>query len=52
MSDDGWSFKDTAKALLLEKEIISRHVKEYIGTKKLSIGTGGAESKYICRPSC
>ena len=45
MADNGWSFKDIAKALLLEQETISRHVKEYIESKKLSISTGGSESK-------
>jgi len=45
MADDGWSFRDIAKALLLDQETISRHVKEYIESKKLSISTGGSESK-------
>ena len=45
MSDSGWTFKDIAKALLLDQETISRHVKEYIEEQKLSIKTGGSESK-------
>jgi transposase len=45
MANNGWSFKDIAKALLLDQETISRHVKEYIDSKKLSISTGGSESK-------
>ena len=45
MADNGWSFKDIAKALLLDQETISRHVKEYVESKKLSISTGGSESK-------
>lgn len=45
MADNGWSFKDIAKALLLDQETISRHVKEYIESKKLSISTGGSDSK-------
>ena len=45
MSDSGWTFKDIAEALLLDQETISRHVKEYKEQQKLSINTGGSESK-------
>lgn len=45
MSDTGWTFKDIAEALLLDQETISRHVKEYRGQQKLTINTGGSESK-------
>jgi transposase len=45
MSDSGWTFKDIAEALLLDQETISRHVKEYKEQQKLSISTGGSESK-------
>lgn len=45
MSDIGWTFKDIAEALLLDQETISRHVKEYKDQQKLSISTGGSESK-------
>lgn len=45
MSDSGWTFKDIAEALLLDQETISRHVKEYKEQQKLSINTGGSDSK-------
>ncbi|MFZ1592973.1 MAG: IS630 family transposase [Chitinophagales bacterium] len=45
MSDTGWTFKDIAEALLIDEETISRHIKEYIESKKLSISTGGSEGK-------
>ena len=45
MSDTGWTFKDIAEALLLDQETISRHVKEYKEEQKLSINTGGSDSK-------
>ena len=45
MSDTGWTFKDIAEALLLDQETISRHVKEYREQQKLTINTGGSESK-------
>jgi transposase len=45
MSDNGWTFKDIAEALLLDQETISRHVKDYKEEQKLSINTGGSESK-------
>jgi len=45
MSDTGWTFKDIAEALLLDQETVSRHVKEYKERQKLSINTGGSESK-------
>ena len=45
MSDNGWTFKDIAEALLLDQETVSRHVKEYKEQQKLSISTGGSESK-------
>ena len=45
LSDKGWSFKAIAEALLLDEETISKHVEAYIKEKKLSITTGGSESK-------
>lgn len=45
LSDKGWSFKAIAEALLLDEETISAHVEAYVKEKKLSITTGGSESK-------
>jgi transposase len=45
LSDEGWSLRQIAKALLLDEETISRHVTDYIEKKKLSIQTGGSCSK-------
>ncbi|MDR1488232.1 MAG: hypothetical protein LBI26_00585 [Holosporales bacterium] len=45
MSDDGWSFRDIGKVLLLDEESISKHVEEYRSEKKLKIETGDSRSK-------
>lgn len=45
LSDKGWSFKAIAEALLLDEETVSDHVEAYVKEKKLSIATGGSESK-------
>ena len=45
LSDKGWTFKMIAEALLLDEETISLHVREYIEKKKLSLETGGSQSK-------
>ena len=45
LSDKGWSFKAIAEALLLDEETVSTHVEAYVKEKKLSIATGGSESK-------
>lgn len=45
LSDEGWPFKMIAKALFLDEETISKHVEEYKSQNKLSIQTGGSESK-------
>jgi len=45
LSDKGWSFKAIAEALLLDEETVSDHVEAYVKEKKLSITTGGSESK-------
>jgi transposase len=45
LSNNGWSYRDIAEALLLDEDTISKHVEEYQREKKLSIVTGGSESK-------
>jgi transposase len=45
MSNEGWSYREISKILLLDEETISKHVYEYIDEKKLTIVTGGSESK-------
>ena len=45
LSDKGWSFKAIAEALLLDEETISTHIEAYVKEKKISIKTGGSESK-------
>ena len=45
LADKGWSFKAIAEALLLDEETISKHVGVYVEEKKLSIQTGGSQSK-------
>ena len=43
--DKGWTFQKIAEALLLNQETVSAHIREYQEDKKLSIETGGSESK-------
>jgi Putative ATPase subunit of terminase (gpP-like) len=45
LSDQGWTFKNIAEALLIDEETVSHHVSEYIDDNKLSIQTGGSVSK-------
>lgn len=45
LADKGWSFKAIAEALLLDEETVSKHVEAYVEEKKLSIQTGGSQSK-------
>ena len=45
MSNNGYTYKEIAKVLLLDQETISRHVDEYKEKNKLKIETGGSESK-------
>lgn len=45
LSDAGWTFKEIGQALLLDEETISRQVDQYIENKKLTIESGGSESK-------
>lgn len=45
LANKGWSFRHIAEALLLDEETISKHVHEYRDHAKLSVQTGGSESK-------
>ena len=45
LSNKGWSYKQIAEALFLDEDTVSRHVSEYLESKKLRIVTGGSESK-------
>lgn len=43
--DDGYSYSEIAKILLLDDETIRRHIEDYLNKKKLSPENGGSESK-------
>ena len=43
--DDGYSYSEIAKILLLDDETIRRHVDDYARENKLSVTNGGSESK-------
>ena len=43
--DDGYTYSEIAKILLLEDTTVSRHVGDYLNTKKLNLASGGSESK-------
>lgn len=43
--DKGWFYKDIAEALFLNEETVSRHVKEYKFSEKLSVDSGGSACK-------
>jgi transposase len=45
MSNTGWSYREISKVLLVDEETVSKHVDEYRSEKKLTIVTGGSESK-------
>lgn len=44
--DDGYSYSEIAKILLLDDETIRRHIDDYHSSKKLNIESGGSESKF------
>lgn len=44
--DDGYSYSQIAKILLLDDETIRRHIDDYYSNKKLNIESGGSESKF------
>src|SRR5690242_9309213 len=43
--DDGYSYTEIAKILLLDDETIRRHIDDYWREKKLNTINGGSESK-------
>lgn len=43
--DDGYSYSEIAKILLLDDETIRRHVEDYLNKKKLNPENGGSASK-------
>ena len=43
--DDGYSYSEIAKILLLDDETIRRHIEDYLNKKKLNPENGGSESK-------
>jgi transposase len=45
LSDKGWSYRQIAEVLLLDEQTVSRHVDEYRDSKKLTIESGGSESR-------
>ncbi|MDP1724315.1 MAG: IS630 family transposase [Alphaproteobacteria bacterium] len=45
LSDMGWTYLKIAEALLIDDETVSRHITEYIEEKKLTLESGGSESK-------
>jgi transposase len=45
MSNEGWSFREISKILLLDEETVSKHIFEYRESKKLKIETGGSSGK-------
>jgi transposase len=45
LSDKGWSYRQIAEALLLDEQTVSRHAEEYRDRKKLTIESGGSESR-------
>ena len=43
--DDGYTYTEIAKILLLDDETIRRHIKDYQREQKLATTNGGSESK-------
>jgi predicted ArsR family transcriptional regulator len=43
--DDGYSYSEIAKILLLDDETIRRHVEDYLKNQKLTTENGGSTSK-------
>ena len=44
LSDDGWTYRDIAKALLLDEETVSQQVAEFQASEKLKPQNGGSAS--------
>lgn len=45
LSDKGWTYRQIAEALLLDEQTVSHHVEEYLEKKKLTLNSGGSQSK-------
>ncbi len=43
--DDGYSYTEIARILLLDDETIRRHIDDYLREKKLSTANDGSDSK-------
>jgi transposase len=43
--DEGYSYSEIARILLLDDETIRRHVEDYLNSRKLSPANGGSNSK-------
>lgn len=50
--DDGYSYSEIAKILLLDDETIRRHVEDYLKNKKLNTENGGSTSKLNQTETC
>ena len=44
--DDGYSYSEIARILLLDDETIRRHIDDYFRNGKLTIESGGSQSKF------
>jgi transposase len=49
--DEGYSYSEIAKILLLEDTTIGRHIEEYLRDKKLTLASGGSNSKLTSHES-
>ncbi len=49
--DDGYSYSEIAKILLLEDTTVSRHIDDYLKDKKLTLSSGGSSSKLTAHES-
>jgi len=45
LRSEGWSYKMIAQALRLEEKTISRHIEDFLNSRKLTIESGGSEGK-------
>ena len=45
LSDQGWTYRQIAQALLLDEQTVGRHVDEYREEQKLTVSSGGSQSK-------